>query len=169
MSQELDYRELQSAITHVMNCKKALKAYRRELLEKYSKQMLPLVRSGIGGTGRVQGWQGRYVLSGYTAVRPISKHFWVGGKVVDGLEDWSAWDTGTALGAITNAIESGHKIRQPSGRDPKYRYRGGRQKGQARPNGVPGKKMYKHARSVAATWEALAAKEWAEAAAKAMK
>lgn len=50
---------------------------KEELLERLGKQMLEDVRRGIGGGGKVQGWQERYVGSrnGYAAVRPKARTF----------------------------------------------------------------------------------------------
>lgn len=83
-------------------------------LEDIGQQLLPRVQAGIGGTGRIQGLQEVYMGSGrgYVAVRPKAKTFLTtpGGKRY-------------AAGAVTNAIESGHKSRLPSGKAKRYRPR----------------------------------------------
>ena len=87
-----------------------------ELLDRLGKQILEDVRRGIGGSGKVQGWQERYVGSknGYAAVRPRAGTWQTtkrGGKY--------------AVGYITNAIENGHRNRGPlpTGGKAGYRYR----------------------------------------------
>lgn len=88
---------------------------KRDLLESLGGQMQSRVRSGIGGTGTVQGWQERYVGSknGYVAVRPKADTY----KMTAGGQRY-------AVGQVTNAIENGHKHRRPSQvRRPGYRYR----------------------------------------------
>lgn len=107
---------------------------KRELLENLGGQMQGRVRSGIGGTGTVQGWQERYVGSknGYVAVRPRADTY----KVTAGGKRY-------AVGHVTNAIENGHKHRRPSQtRRPGYRYK-------ARINvpAVAGKHFYAQTRS----------------------
>ena len=95
-------------------------------LEAIGQQLLPRVRAGIGGTGRIQNLQDVYMGSGkgYVAVRPKAGVFLTtpGGKQY-------------AAGAVTNAIEVGHATRTPSGRSARYRPR----ISVAR---VPGKYMY---------------------------
>lgn len=95
-------------------------------LEDIGQQLLPRVRAGIGGTGRIQNLQDVYMGSGkgYVAVRPKADVFLTtpGGKQY-------------AAGAVTNAIEVGHATRTPSGRSARYRPR----ISVAR---VPGKYMY---------------------------
>lgn len=61
------------------------------------------MRGKIGGTGKVQSWQQKYMGSGggYTAVRPAANTY-----------DRS----GNAVGYVTNAIEGGHRVR--TGRGP---------------------------------------------------
>ena len=91
---------------------------KEELLERLGKQMLEDVRRGIGGGGKVQGWQERYVGSrnGYAAVRPKARTF----QATKGGKQY-------AVGYVTNAIENGHRVRgpQPSGK-PGYHYTRGR-------------------------------------------
>ena len=75
-----------------------------ELLERLGKQMLEDVRWNIGGSGKVQGWQERYIGSknGYAAVRPKAKTF----QTTKSGKQY-------AVGYITNAIENGHRNRRP--------------------------------------------------------
>lgn len=78
-----------------------LRETRRAALETAGEQMLNAVRSRIGGSGRMQSWQEKYIGSGggYAAVRALS-----------GVYD----ENGYAVGYATNALESGH--RQQPGR-----------------------------------------------------
>ena len=68
-----------SSIDHLLESwDRLLKDYpnmKRDLLINLGNQLLEDVRQVIGGTGKVQGWQERYVGSrnGYAAVRPKSK------------------------------------------------------------------------------------------------
>lgn len=89
-----------------------------ELLERLGKQMLEDVRRNIGGSGKVQGWQERYIGSknGYAAVRPRAGTF----QTTKGGKQYAA-------GYITNAIENGHRVRTPRPSDsPGYHYTRGR-------------------------------------------
>ncbi len=87
---------------------------RRELHEKIadvikSEVDAQIIQSGLNdSSGRVKGWQEPHVGSGggYAAVRAT---------------DSSVGDN--SPGAITNYLENGHKIRGPSGNNPKYRPR----------------------------------------------
>lgn len=95
-----------------------LREIRRQALDEAGDKLLGAVRSKIGGTGKVQSWQQKYMGSGsgYTAVRPAAKTY-----------DRS----GNAVGYVTNAIEGGHRVR--TGRGPSG----------AKMQRVPGKWMYR--------------------------
>lgn len=99
---------------------------RRSALEEAGQEMLQAVRGRIGGTGRVQRWQAVHMGSGggYAAVRARAREY---------------DEHGTAVGYVTNALESGHKVREPSGRAARYRPR-------KRMDRVPGKHMYAESR-----------------------
>ena len=73
-----------------------LREVRQEALEMAGDEMLGAVRGRIGGSGRVQSWQEKYLGSGggYTAVRAKAKTY---------------DENGYAVGYATNALESGHK------------------------------------------------------------
>lgn len=105
---------------------------RREAMESAAPLMKSAVDRAIGGTGKVQSWQGQFVGSkgGYAAVRPLAKTFTeVNGK-----------GKRYAVGQVTNAINSGHRFPSPSGKDQSYRPR----IRSARQN-VPGKRFYQQA------------------------
>lgn len=98
-----------------------LREVRREALAMAGDEMLGAVRRRIGGSGRVQRWQEKYLGSGggYTAVRAK-------GKTYD--------ENGYALGYVTNSLESGHK-QQPGRYVPAIQRKLTRDR-------VPGKYMY---------------------------
>ena len=75
-------------------------------LEKMGSELLRRVRSQIGGTGKVAGWQEVHMGSGggYVAVRAKAKTF-------QSTKSGKRY----AVGYITNAFEGGHKIRRPQG------------------------------------------------------
>lgn len=75
-------------------------------LEKMGSELLRRVRSEIGGTGKVAGWQAPHMGSGggYVAVRAKANTYQTtkSGKRY-------------AVGYVTNAFEGGHKIRKHQG------------------------------------------------------
>lgn len=95
---------------------------KRDVLTELGQQLLAQVRSNIGGTGKVQRWQHMHLGSGggYVAIHPAEN---------------TTDEYGLAVGAITNAIDSGHKIRPPSGKAKRYTPR-------IRKAQVPGRQMY---------------------------
>lgn len=101
--------------------------------EAAAPRLLELVDSEIGGTGKVQSWQDKFVGSkgGYAAVRAKAKT-----KATDA----KGRETEYQVGYVTNAIASGHKFPSPSGKNQRYkpRIRSGRQN-------VPGKHFYENA------------------------
>ena len=98
---------------------------KREVLTDLGEQLLSQVRANIGGAGKVRKWQHAHVgdKGGYVAVHPAER-----------TED----KYGRAVGAVTNAIESGHEIRPPGGKAKRYVPR-------IRVYRVPGKGMYDRA------------------------
>lgn len=112
---------------------------RRSVLEEAGEEVLRAVRGRIGGHGKVQRWQAVHLGSGggYAAVRAVAR-----------MDDGH----GRAAGAVTNAIESGHKVREPSGRAARYRPR-------RRMDRVPGKYMYAESRGDLEAAEARAARQ----------
>ena len=100
------------------------KEIRREVLTDVGEQLLAQVRQKIGGSGKVQRWQHTHLGTGggYVAVHPVESE-----------TDEYGW----AVGAVTNAIESGHRF--PTIRKAE-RYRLRIQGGKAK---VAGKAMYR--------------------------
>ena len=74
-----------------------IKQAKAQVLESIGAQLLGVVQSNIGGTGRIAGVQESKVGSGrgYVAVRPKAKIYL----------------KGYAAGQVTNALEHGHKTR----------------------------------------------------------
>ncbi len=79
---------------------------KRSVLAALGDELLQQVRSEIGGTGKVAGWQASHMgdRGGYVAVRAKANTYQTtkSGKRY-------------AVGYITNAFEGGHKIRKPQG------------------------------------------------------
>lgn len=139
--QSAEFREVDKLLAGWDQLLKDFPQAKRELLERLGSRMLADVRERIGGTGKVRGWQDRYIGSknGYVANRPKAETWQVtkgGGKY--------------AVGYITNAIENGHRVRRPqpsgspagSGKD-SYHYTRGRNNMAA----VSGKRFYESVRT----------------------
>ncbi len=123
----------------------------RVLHEQLSKDLLTLVQAAIGWSindsrGKIAGWQRKHVGSGggYAAVRAT---------------DSSSGDN--SPGAITNYLESGHKIRTPSGHAKRYRQR-------IKMIYVNGRHFYKSAKGKAAAFLQQRAQELADEIAREM-
>ena len=114
-------QELAAFAQKLDNVLPQLRTARHAALEEAGEQMLSAVRQRIGGGGKVQRWQEKYMGSGggYVAVRARA-----------GVRD----ENGYAVGYATNALEGGHQ--QEPGR---YVPAIGRKLTQDR---VPGKNMY---------------------------
>lgn len=112
---------------------------RAEFFEEAGAKLLADVQSRIGGTGRVAGVQEYRVGSGkgYVAVRAKAK------TDLDGY----------AAGYVTNALENGHPIRQPTGAAKRKR------PSRARVSAVRGKYMYRGVRETEAAQLAEAGAE----------
>jgi len=116
-----------SALDGISRALEAMPELRRDALRNIAEQAKAVLAVRIGGTGRVAGWQGVYEGSGggYAAVRAAAgKYLAAGGK------------SRYSMGHVTNAIESGHGIRRPSGQAKRYRSR-------VRTAAVRGKYMYR--------------------------
>ena len=100
--ESIDLKELDKLSERFQNALKEFPKQRKWYHVQVGKEILEAVRRRIGGTGKVQGWQGAYVGSkgGYAAVRPKGEMF----------------SDGYAVGYLTNAIENGHKIRMGKGK-----------------------------------------------------
>ncbi len=98
------------------NAPELIQEAKRRAFEEAAPEAKAIVDREIGGTGKVQSWQAPYVgsLGGYAAVRPKADT-WTEPTKKEGNE--------YAVGAVTNAIVSGHRFPTPSGRKG-YKYRG---------------------------------------------
>lgn len=114
MSLELTTKGLYELGERIEKASKELKVKKRAMYEKLGPVVLQDVRIQIGMKlgdyhGRIKSWQEYQVGSkgGYVAVRPIK------GEV--GIAAKSGKVTKKRPGAVTNYLESGHRIRSPSG------------------------------------------------------
>ena len=137
MSIQIDMRSLEQLDQDMAEAVRQTPEIKRDVLTELGQQLLTQVRSNIGGTGKVQRWQHVHLGSGggYVAIHPAEN---------------TADEYGRAVGAVTNAIDSGHKIRPPSGKAKRYWPR--IHKAQ-----VPGKQMYDRVNTEAAVDQAAAA------------
>lgn len=101
----IDHSELTRLVERLAQSPKVLKEAKRQAFEAAAPKLKGLVDREIGGTGKVQSWQETYVGSkgGYAAVRPKA-------------ETWTARTNKKgnryAVGHVTNAINSGHRVRR---------------------------------------------------------
>lgn len=131
MEARIDATALKELEEKLAESPEIIKAAKRRAFEAAAPKLKNAVDSAIGGSGKVQSWQGSRVGSkgGYAAVSPRAKTY---------VETKSGKTY--SVGQITNAIDKGHAIRRQSGRNAKYRPRvqvGFR---------VPGKQFYAAAR-----------------------
>lgn len=135
----IDKSDLDRLVEKLTRAPDILKDAKRQAFETASSQMKQALDREIGGTGKVQSWQGAYVGSkgGYAAVRPKAKTY------AEDRKNWKrtyaarAPKQKYAVGYVTNAINSGHKFPTPSGKRERYKPRieSGRMN-------VPGKQFY---------------------------
>lgn len=103
----IDHSELDRLVEKWVQMPQVLKEAKRQAFEAAAPKLRDAVRAEIGGSGKVQSWQGDFVGSkgGYAAARPRAKTF---------AEDRKGKKTRYQVGYVTNAINSGH--RWPSSR-----------------------------------------------------
>ena len=87
---------------------------RKKATAEVGDAMLTQLHSNIGGRGKVQRWQDVHLGSGggYAAVRPKAKTY-----------QTTKQGQQYAVGHVTNAIDAGHKIRPPGGKNKRYQPR----------------------------------------------
>ena len=119
---QIDSQSLEQLDARLAQAVRQAPEIKKELLTGLGEQLLSQVQNNIGGGGKVQRWQHTHLGSGggYVAVHPA-----------EGEKD----AYGRAVGAVTNAIESGHRIPSPRGKAKRYRPR-------IKKARVPGKGMY---------------------------
>ena len=107
MSVRIDTQNLHLLNEELAEAARQAPEIKREVLTDLGEQLLTQVRSNIGGSGKVQRWQHAHVgeKGGYAAVHAVEQE-----------KD----EYGRAVGAVTNAIESGHKIPPPRGKAKRY-------------------------------------------------
>ena len=124
-SQFVDATELAKLNLRLAEAARRAPELKREVLDDLGRELLAQVNQRIGGTGKVQRWQHTHMGTGggYVAVHPVERE-----------TDAYGW----AVGAVTNAIESGHRFPTIRGKSGRYRPRikGGKAK-------VEGKYMYR--------------------------
>ena len=119
--QSIEINGLDRVIKGLETTAQVIREARGEVMDEMGQELLGGVQRRIGGSGRVAGVQEYKVGSGtgYVAVRAKADTY------LDGY----------AAGYITNSLENGHAIRQPSGTAKR------RQKSRAKIASVPGKHM----------------------------
>ena len=119
---QIDSQSLEQLDARLAQAVRQAPEIKKEVLTGLGEQLLIQVRNNIGGGGKVKRWQHTHLGSGggYVAVHPA-----------EGEKD----AYGRAVGAVTNAIESGHRIPSPRGKAKRYRPR-------IKKARVPGKGMY---------------------------
>lgn len=119
---QIDSQSLEQLDARLAQAVRQAPEIKKEVLTGLGEQLLSQVQNNIGGGGKVQRWQHTHLGSGggYVAVHPA-----------EGEKD----AYGRAVGAVTNAIESGHRIPSPRGQAKRYRPR-------IKKARVPGKGMY---------------------------
>lgn len=119
---QIDSQSLEQLDARLAQAVRQAPEIKKEVLTGLGEQLLSQVRNNIGGGGKVQRWQHTHLGSGggYVAVHPA-----------EGEKD----AYGRAVGAVANAIESGHRIPSPRGKAKRYRPR-------IKKARVPGKGMY---------------------------
>lgn len=119
---QIDSQSLEQLDARLAQAVRQAPEIKKEVLTGLGEQLLSQVRNNIGGGGKVQRWQHTHLGSGggYVAVHPA-----------EGEKD----AYGRAVGAVTNAIESGHRIPSPRGKAKRYRPH-------IKKARVPGKGMY---------------------------
>lgn len=129
MPANIDLTELDKLMQRLNAILEDFPGERRRMMERLGPVLLQEVRSALGPSDKVAGWQEQYVGSGggYVAIRPKADTY----QVTKGGRRYAA-------GYVTNAIEGGHRVppKRGSAREG-YRYR---------PRGkvaaVPGKWFY---------------------------
>lgn len=100
--------EIDKLVKQLEKGEKVVSDARAQAMREAAQKLKALVDRRLGGTGKVQSWQGVYLGSrgGYAAVRPKANTFTPPGR-----------KTGRsyAVGYVTNAIESGHRFPTPGG------------------------------------------------------
>lgn len=129
---QIDKTELERLIDRLNAAPGVLNAAKKQAIAAAAPKLKQAVDSQIGGAGKVRGWQDQFVGSkgGYAAVRPKA------GIYTDPTKRGKRY----AVGYVTNAINSGHRLPAPTGKNKRYspRIKSGRMN-------VPGRQFYEAA------------------------
>lgn len=108
MDAKLDASALKGLIQRLEQSPKVLSAAKRQAFQAAAPRLKSALDAQIGGSGRVQGWQGAYVGSegGYAAVRPLKETYI---KTKGKQTGFRAGPKEYAVGYVTNAINNGHR------------------------------------------------------------
>lgn len=132
----IDHSELDRLVEKLAKSPKIITEAKQQAFEAAAPKLKAVVDREIGGSGRVRSWQEAYVGSGggYAAARPRAKT-WAEAR---GLQTYAEQGPKRyAVGAITNAINSGHRTPRN-----KWGYRTGGQM-------IQGKRFYQRAQAQA--------------------
>ena len=104
----IDHSELDRLVEKLAQAPQVLKEAKRQAFETAAPKLKATVDSEIGGSGKVQDWQGAYVGSkgGYAAVRPKEKTYI---ETRGRQKHFRAGPKKYAVGYVTNAINNGHR------------------------------------------------------------
>jgi hypothetical protein len=99
---KFEAQAINDLLSRIATSPEVLKEAKKQAFEEASQKLKDLVDREIGGTGKVRSWQEKYVGSkgGYAAVRPRAKQW----------TDPNGKGKKYAVGAVTNAITSGHRF-----------------------------------------------------------
>ena len=153
MSQEVDFSEFRRVFENLEGVKDQIPEIKKEMLDQLGGEMLSVVRRNIGGEGKVKSWQEYYIGSrhGYSAVRPKADTYLHTKGVYQTTENDKF-----AVGHVTNAIETGHRIRSPSGQAT------GRYRPRIHQPRIPGRYFYRSSQSAVDRLAENGAKDLAE-------
>lgn len=134
----IDKSELERLISKLDAAPEMLRAAKQKAFAAAAPKLKQAVDAQIGGTGKVRSWQGQFVGSkgGYAAVRPKAKTY----IETKGKRPSRGGPKKYAVGYVTNAINSGHRFPDPSGKARRYKAR--IKSGQMN---VPGRQFYEAA------------------------
>jgi hypothetical protein len=99
---KFEAQAINDLLSRISESPEVLKEAKKKAFDEASVKLLDLVRQEIGGIGKVKSWQERYVgsMGGYAAARPKAKTW----------TDTNKKGKRYAVGAVTNAINSGHRF-----------------------------------------------------------
>lgn len=135
MEAKLDTHELEKLAQRLAQSPQILREAKREAFKDAAPKMERDVTEQLGSSRKVYRWQEAHVGSkgGYAAVRPKARTY---------AEDDKGRKTRYQVGYVTGAINSGHRVPSPSGRNKRYKPRI-----KSAAQQVPGKHFYQAAQA----------------------